>query len=431
MTIRTASTSLSFSTGCMDLNNVGTHIHRTFTCQISLIQPTKKEGKALDEKNVKLEALRSYYVWRRSSLLFAMPLLFAGMIFGVLDLTRHLRRDETKAVLNGFGKLLIFIQNMDSTVLFIGAMAGFVGWNQFTQSIRVVRISFLLSVVMPLIPALFPLEMTLNMDTKEAISIDAVRDDIVGLKLLISLSYMLTLLPVIISFPSGALRAALRIRWLLPESMLSGWILVFSAPFYSILMCITLIIVLQVAGNFVLFFGTLFVVTAPWIYVIRGSFFVHLWTEEKKKQVLLAQRISDVLTLIGFILIIFFAFTGDVSGIGFVGDPSSIDTVYLLTYVQACRILIETLGRLFVTTIMFCDVILRMNLENWKDFETSKLKDEDEINERYQGFFEAFHDGKDTFKDGNQLDVEAQNEDISMKASISDLGGTQSSDEEL
>ena len=66
-------------------------------------------------------------------------------------------------------------------------------------------------------------------------------------------------LPIIISFPGGALRSALRICWLLPKSMLSRWILALTAPFYSILLCVALIlvVVMQVAGNFLLFIGTL------------------------------------------------------------------------------------------------------------------------------------------------------------------------------
>ena len=411
---------------------IGTHITRNFTCQISLARPTKTEEILLNEKNVKLDALRSYYVWRRSSLLLAMPLIFAGMIFGFIDLFQQWRSSDTKAARNGFGKLLILIQNIDSTVLFIGVVAGFVFWNQFTTSLRIVRITFLLSFVMPLIPALFPLEMTLNTETKAVFSNDKVSEaDLFFTKLLISLSYMLTLLPVIISFPGGALRAALRIRWLLPESMLSGWILVVSAPFYSILLCITLIVVLQVAGNFVLFLGTLLVVAAPWIYVIRGRFYVHLWTEEKKQQALLTQRIVGILTLVGYVFIISFAFTGDVSGVGFVGDQNSSDPIYLLSYVQAFRILVETLGRLFVTTLMFCDVILRMNLENWQDFETSKLKDEVDIMERYHAFMEAFHEEKDTIKDGKQIEGGAQSGDISTKIRLSKVNpeGSQSHSE--
>lgn len=58
---------------------IGTHISRAFTCQISLAKTTEYEEKAFDEKkNVKLKALRSYYIWRRSSLLVAMPFIFCG-----------------------------------------------------------------------------------------------------------------------------------------------------------------------------------------------------------------------------------------------------------------------------------------------------------------------------------------------------------------
>ena len=303
------------------------HITRAFMCRISLVKPTKDEAKALDEKNVTLDVLRSYYVWRRSSLRITMYPLLVGMISGLYDLYRQLNDSNTKAALNVFGRVLILIQNIGSTLLFIGVAFGFAGWDQLTISIRIVRIAFILSFIMPFIPAFFPLELTLNDETKDHYNDDATEGDLVRWKLAISMSYVLTLLPVIISFPGGVLRASLRIRWLLPESMLSGWILVIVAPFYSILICLTLIVVLQMAGDYVLSIGSWFVVLAPWVYVIRGSLFVHLWTEEKKKQVMLAQRISGILTIVGYVIIIYFAFTEDVSGFVFVGNVNSKDTV--------------------------------------------------------------------------------------------------------
>jgi hypothetical protein len=393
---------------------IGSHINRAFMCQIRYAEPTPKESNVLDKQHVDThEALRSYYVWRRSTLMVAIPFIFIGMIFGLMDLFHQLRDAHDANIYNGFGKLLILIQNIDSVFLFAGVVAGYVWWPQFKKSIQAVRIAFLVSFVLPLIPALFPLELSLNRQT--VITLDEANYDLFGLKVVLSLSYMLSLLPVIISFPGGLLRAALRIRWLLPESMLSGWILVISAPFYSLLLCITLIIVLQVAGNILLFFGTVMVVLAPWVYVIRGRVFVHLWTEEKKKQVLLAQRISGIVTLVGYVLIIIFAFTGNVSGVGFVGKTkSSTDgddrydddstssndgTTYLLNYTQAFRIFIETIGRLFITTLMFCDALLRMNLESWQDHETSRLKNEDEIGQRYKAFTDSYENNGKTNND--------------------------------
>ena len=43
---------------------------------------------------------------------------------------------------------------------------------------------------------------------------------------------------------------------------------------------------------------------------------------------------------------------------------------------------------------MFCDLILRINLENWQEFETSKLSEEVEIKERYEVLITAFQNEK-------------------------------------
>lgn len=375
-------------------NAAGTHVSRAFMCQITQAMPNEKEAKAITEKvNVDAaatqnSALQSYLVWRRSTLIVSIPFIFIGMILGIIDWIDALSDDANQEVFNGFGKLLITIQSIDSVFLFAGVLAGLVWWNQFTRSIQAVRLGFLISFIMPLIPALFPLEMIVKMDIYDAVT-DA---DIVGIKIILSMGYVLQLLPIIISFPGGAIRGALRIRWLLPESMLSGWILVMSAPFYSILLCVALVVVMQVAGNFLLFIGTLLVVAAPWVYVVKGNYFVRLWTDDTRKYALITQRVAGIASLIGYAIVLVFAFTGDVSGVRFIGAATDENdtSVYLISYAVGFRIVIETFGRLFITTLMFCDALLRMNVNSWFDHESGKSANVGEVHDRFQSFASAF-----------------------------------------
>jgi hypothetical protein len=322
----------------------GTHLSRAFMCQITQAVPNEKEVKVLSEQRMvdptttPHAALQSYLVWRRSTFIVSIPFIFIGMILGIVDWIDALTNDANQEVFNGFGKLLITIQSVDSVFLFAGVLAGLIQWNQLTRSIQWVRWGFLISFIMPLIPALFPLEMIVKMDVYDAVT-DA---DIVGIKVILSMGYVLQLLPIIISFPGGAIRGALRTRWLLPESMLSGWILVMSAPFYSILLCAALIVVMQVAGNFLLFVGTLLVVAAPWVYVVKGSYFVRLWTDDTRIYAQRTQRVAGIASLIGYVIILIFAFTGDVSGVRFIGAATNDNdtSIYLISYSVGFRIVI-------------------------------------------------------------------------------------------
>jgi hypothetical protein len=309
------------------------------------------------------------------------------MILAIIDWIDALTNDTNQEIFNGFGKLVITIQSIDSVFLFAGVLAALVCWNQFTRSIQVVRLGFLISFIMPLIPALFPLEFIVKN------IYDSITDaDIVGIKVIRSLGYVLQLLPIIISFPGGALRGALRIRWLLPESMLSGWILVMSAPFYSILLYVALIAIMQVAGNFLLFIGILLVVAAPWMYVVKGKYYVRLWTDDTRKYALITQRVAGIASLLGYAIVLIFAFTGDVSGVRFIGAATDEnDTkIYLISYAVGFRIVVGTLGRLFITTLMFCDALLRMNVNSWFDHESGKSANAGEVRARFQAFASAF-----------------------------------------
>ena len=91
--------------------------------------------------------------------------------------------------------------------------------------------------------------------------------------------------------------------------------------------------------------------------------------EETKDQVTLTQRIIAGVTAAGAILLVFWAFTANISGIKPIGNPSGDDdaNTYLLSYGEGLRIIFETIGRLQVTTILFCDVILAMTLRNWSE----------------------------------------------------------------
>ena len=125
-------------------------------------------------------------VRRRSTILVLLPFIVIGMILGIVDLIDALTDDANQEVFNGFGKLLLTIQSIDSIFLFAGVVAGLVWWNQFARSIQMVRLGLIISFIMPLIQALFPLEMIVKMEVYDAVT-DA---DILGIKVILSMGYV-------------------------------------------------------------------------------------------------------------------------------------------------------------------------------------------------------------------------------------------------
>ena len=367
----------------VSVNTVLTHLQRARQWRIPDCQANEPEKLHLEKDDITNDTVHSYYVWRRSTLLTASPIVFISMILGFVNLNGKFE----DSVLNAWGKFLLLLQGTDSMFLFFAIAYAISTWSKLGRSILVVRIGWLLSFVMPLLPALFPLEMVI----KESV-LDLFDDaTLVGYKLQFALSYAIALLPVIVTFPGGAVRASLRIRWLLPNSSLAGWILVIAAPFYSVVVCIALVVIMQVAGNSLLFLGALLIVLAPWIYMIRGNLYVGLVTPQVEKQVIMTQRISALVTISGAALVLIWAFATEVSGVKPIGRKSGDDdTVYLLTYKQGIRIVFETLGRLFATTILFTDLILGMTLKNWRDDNLRRAEFGDELDIDFQAFDDAF-----------------------------------------
>src|SRR5262249_60722183 len=79
--------------------------------------------------------------------------------------------------------------------------------------------------------------------------------------------------PAVLALVPGLLRACVRIKRLLPESMLPGWFLVAAAPFNSLLVLVTVVALAQVAPSPLLVAGMLLWLAAPLAYLARAQTF--------------------------------------------------------------------------------------------------------------------------------------------------------------
>jgi hypothetical protein len=366
------------------------HLNRVRICEIkSNAKPNEIEIKKLESENIHHPIVQSYYVWRRSCLLVSSPILCISMFLGIIDLGKELSDPAVRDGLNGLGKILVLLSGVDTTILFAAIVYAIVNWENMKKSMYAVRIGWLISFIMPLLPALFPMQMIFK-----ARLVDQLDDATIYMfKLSFALSYALTLLPVTVTFPGGAVRASIRIRWLLPDSFIAGWILVMCAPFYSIVVCIALVVVMQIVGNGVLFVGILLIVLAPCIYVVRANHFTSDWSkEEKLNQVRATQKVIAVVSLCGYALFLLWAFTADENGMKPIGSKTSEfdTTTYLLSYSQGFRMILEVFARTIVTTILFSDAILRVTLRNRSNEHQQRIENGNVMNEDFQAFLDNF-----------------------------------------
>lgn len=282
------------------------HLRRCFGWRLNRTQPTVYEADLLDGAGIEDRTLRSYFAWRRSQLLCSLPVLLSAAITGISRVSADKGSDRSNFVYN--------LPNISDFVLFI-AVCGAVGlprgvfhvWAKWRLSSIIIRIGFVISSILPIIPAIIPLKYLnsgydLSSLAELAALAEAKRDNLsrgpfatddfgVGAEelsklsrlsevadsapaLLSGFSTFIAVLPVLISFPAALVGGSLRIRGLLPHSTLSAWILTVAGPFLSIVKLTASILVIQFGGDATLMIGIFFQCFAPWIYVFWRKLYV-------------------------------------------------------------------------------------------------------------------------------------------------------------
>jgi hypothetical protein len=371
-----------------------THLQRCFMWRLILVEPTSHELKHLGEAEIHDPTLRSYVVWRRSQLLCAMLPLTSSMITYFYDHIRNLG-DVINPNLNGWGN---FVTNLPSiaNIIILVAVVGAIGiplgkfrvWPNWRLSSRIIRFGFIISFILPMIPAFVPLKFLVNyplppdseidfsfLDSAqfnsevttltESEKVEMARQALVWR---IGLSNFIKFLPALISFPASLFGAALRIKGLLPKSSLSSWILTVAGPFLSLVILTAAILLIQFSGSFLLTIGVVFLSTGPWLNVFRRGLYVKAPDEETDKLIDCNQKISLVFKLAGWILVICWAVT----------LSPKFDA---WKFLKSVKLVLEAWGRILGSTVVFTDLLLRMTVTNWSAEKSLRTKDLDDYYE--------------------------------------------------
>lgn len=321
---------------------------RGFIWQLRNIELTDKEIKAIQDRNpCDNEIVHKYLVWRKSSLLMAGIVLTLTALLSLLGLAF-----ESWEFSNGLGVLALLSQYISPVVLAVAVWVAFFFWlrKPFT-SMRSLSYGWLTSLVMALWPLVVPaeyfiaggLDFGINDDQVEALAEFSTRA-------YLALHYVIAVFPVIVTVPSGIIRGSLRIRGLLPECSLAGWLIVITSPLYPLIVLMAVVLVSQLLGNFLLVAGAAFFMAAPSLYVFRSKLYTKpKLTDQEISQVNLNQRIIGGLTTVGLILIAVWCLA---------------DTTLDITAARIVNLLLSFFGNLFCNTVVFADVVFRMTVNS-------------------------------------------------------------------
>lgn len=333
-------------------------LRRALNWDLSTIPVQPDEQATLLAKGVDEEDARRYLVWRRSVLnVVTWPTLLSAVLATLIFLRQELSGYSGLGILLELGRL--------ATLYALPATAWLAAksWDNHRRSRTILLRGWLVAFLGPLFLALFPFSWRVDFGGGDP---GLVSQASAVLGLLGAISVYVTLMPAVLSLIPGVMRACLRIKTLIPESILPGFFLIAATPFYILLFLVIFTTVNQVAGDLLLILAVLCLLGAPFLYLLNaGTFTKPLHTPEDVAKVGAVQKTAAIVIGVGLALLFFYAFSGNVMGKALIGgsDATSFLRPWSLSVIQFP---IEYIVRSLFTTALVADLIMLMNLALWR-----------------------------------------------------------------
>ncbi len=368
-------------------------VTRAFSSNLQSISVSGHERKTLEAVGVLEPVLQRYLVWRRSIALVVViaTVLSVGFTFlidnyqdgnsregvhttvetfleealegSVLDEEETAGESPVPTTL--FGSLADGVEEVSFYGLPLASLAILFCWNRFKVSNQIVVAGFVLTFFVPMIVALCPwswwgyIKPNVTPESNPAKFVLILAENALeGAK------YLFVLLPTVLSLVPGVQRACLRVKTLLPESMLPGWILVAAAPLYALALLVTFVAINQVASDPIFLTSVVLFLAGPFIYVAYAETFTRpLLSNDEFAQMRFVQMVVGVVTAVAGILLILYLTTHQVLGIQMIGmdEESSV-----LRPVDLVGFFLELIGRSMFMTLLGADILVRFNMTAWK-----------------------------------------------------------------
>jgi hypothetical protein len=359
--------------------------------QLRNIELTDKEVTLFANRNgfERNEIMRKYLVWRKSSLLVAGIFLsltavtsLVGMAMSVAE-AKSSGEPSLRDYYSGLGRMAEWSRLLSPVVLAIAVWAAFYFWlrKPFT-SFRVLTYGWLVALILSLWPLVVPfqyflrgkldivpgpLEAVLQDTLEDFVQIalsdvqialpDGTIEDLaqIAFRAFWAVSFAIDIFPVIVAVPSGIIRGSLRVRGLLPECSLAGWLIVITSPLYPLLVLVALVLVSQLLGSVLLLLGAFVFMAAPTLYIFRRKLYTKpKLTAGEISQINWTQRIISGLTLSGLFLI----------AVGALAYADDLPVPVQIEPSAVASFMLSFLGNQFCSTVVFADIVLRTTMDS-------------------------------------------------------------------
>jgi hypothetical protein len=359
------------------------HLSRVIGGNLRSIEVTPREKARLDKAGLSEDTLQRYAVWRRS-VLFAVigPTLLSAVLATADTVTQGMTG------LSPLGKFLTVVSTLILYTLPVSAVAALLDWTHLKRSHRWLLWGWILAFLPPFVLALFPQGWWFTpSDVPEQRA--AERLEWAVLDVLKGIYFYCTLMPAVLSLLPGMIRACLRLKTLLPTSVVFGWCLVAGAPFYLLVWWVALIALNHLAGDPLLVAGVLLWIGAPMVYVLRSELFIRPISASECGEVDRLRRLSGLVTVVALFLLLAYVMTKKVFGFHLIGleeetsllsllqnetaDPESIaatlhhaTSLVWIGELNVYQLVVEYFSRSLFVTVVFADLLLRINLSVWQ-----------------------------------------------------------------
>jgi hypothetical protein len=347
--------------------DLGVILLRAFSWNLGKVAVTDAEKEQLRARGVENETAQKYLAWRRSIFLVVGIATSIGALIHLItavtqtySLPIDLETTSVEIAISAFGVFTVVVLLLAQFALPAASLLAFVFWSRVRLTRRLILTGWAVSFLTPMVIALFPLTWFYTLpeigSPKVRVALEAVFGIIGGLV------YFLQLTPSVLALIPGALRACVRIKTLLPGSVIVGWFLMAGVPFYALLLLVTFISVNQLAGNALLILAILLFIGAPLAYVAGAGLFIRPLAEEKDiRKINYLQIIYSAVGWTAVLLFIIYLFTGKLFGLTIMGFGEGA----MVSPFKLVQFFIDFAGRSLFTSTLVADWLMLMNSSVW------------------------------------------------------------------
>ena len=230
--------------------SLGRAVLRAVRMRIEPDEITHNERMALLENGVTDPNLMAFLGWRRSVLVLVAIALIP------LTLLRFI--DAAKDTLPGGLKMIIIVPAIAEAFLCAVCWLQLRNWTKWPQQRRTLFRAWLVFMATPFLVFLIPMEGIIDGVVRDQLGgpqfaefggDPRVAQITMALKAGLSIYALMTLAPKAVSLLAGTIRAGIVTKMLFPGTAGPGWIVVFSAPIYTLMVFTLLIVPYQITGS--------------------------------------------------------------------------------------------------------------------------------------------------------------------------------------